>query len=631
MATLGIFAICVSFLTGVVQVKAGLTCFSFTSFSVNLATSGVQSITTSLTTKSCKDNERCSKLKITDTTNTTHESLDCLDQRICNNSISWCQLFTSGSRTMFSTCHVQCCDSDLCARVESGKTNLTLPTPTPARPTIPKASCSIFAPFKVDFKNKQVVEQEMEITEKVCEKNELCGSVTLVDVANKTHYGSDCVSEKLCQNPDIFCKTVTEGSNETFQDCSLKCCNKSLCMDVKNVNITSSKCYQHTPFTVNDKSVQSNDAELKVKVCKKDELCSRATFQDHNNATHISLDCLSKSICDNPNIICQHFSASNPESAFVRCSIECCRDDFCFTTLSSSASSVQTSTLSRQTVQILSSLSTSQPISSTTIVRTASPSGGLGRSPSSGFVQSPSPSPSSGLGRSPSSGFVQSPSPSPSSGLVQSPSLSSGLVRSPSPSSGLVRSPSPSSSLVRSQSPSPSSSLVRSPSPSSGLVRPPPPSSSFVRSQPPSPLSSLVRSPSPSSSLVRSPSPSSGLVRPPSPSSSFVRSQSPSPSSSLVRSPSPSSSLVRSPSPSSGFVRPPSPSSSLVRSQSPSPSSSVVQSPSPSRDLVHSTSTHSTITSYSTATTQPTFTTTRGKITIIQKSLKLTYSLFSYS
>ena len=422
MATLGIFVICVGFLTGVVQVKAGLTCFSFTSFSVNLATSGVQSINTSpLTTKLCKDNERCSKLKITDSTNKTHESLDCLDQSICNNSISWCQFFTNGSRTMFSTCHVQCCDSNLCARVESGKTNLTLPTPTPAGPTIPKASCSIFAPFQVDFKNKQVIEQEMEITEKVCEKNELCGSVTLVDIANKTHYGSDCVSEKHCQNPDIFCKTVTEGSNETFQDCSLKCCNKSLCMDIKNVDTTSSKCYQHTPFTVNDNSVQSNDAELNVKVCKKDELCSRATFQDHNNATHISLDCLSKSVCDNPNIICQHLSASNPESAFVRCSIECCRDDFCFTTLSSSASSVSIVT-------------------------------------SSSLVQSPSPS----------SSLVQSPSASPSSSLVQSPSasLSSSLVQSPSasPSSSLVQSPSASlsSSLVQSPSASLSSSLVQS-------------------------------------------------------------------------------------------------------------------------------------------------------------------------
>lgn len=375
-----IYIVCLCILTGAGVVSAGLTCYSYTPFAINFGESGlIEPVTTSVSNKTCKDNEQCSKLQIKDTTNKTYSALDCLDQNICQNPRSWCQNFTSGqSNSFFSACELECCDSDLCVKVqvpEKNETSTIVPTPIGVEPILPRASCFIFAPFQVDFEAKQVIENEITFTENVCADDEMCGGLTLKDANNKTHIGSDCVSKNHCQNPEIFCSTVTDGSEGTFRDCVLECCNKSLCLDAKKVTLSSGapKCNHYSSFIIEGGKVKPIDSEQEenVKLCQEGELCGRAIFNDHENNTHISLDCLVKTVCEKPSVICRDFAQSNPESPFVDCNIECCLGDMCFSTLPQAPPTTEQPTTTEQSTTTEQPLRTEQPPTEPTLATTS--------------------------------------------------------------------------------------------------------------------------------------------------------------------------------------------------------------------------------------------------------------------
>jgi hypothetical protein len=308
-------------LTEITVRTIGLDCHHYTSFELKRSEDviDIEQIFATITTKSCKDHERCSRLQIKDTANETYTALDCLDRSICENPESWCHRFTG---SLFTSCDITCCDGDLCAEMNTTKSVVT------KNPKIEKATCSIFTPFQVNIESREVTEVYSPLETKICELDEICGGIILTDRNNRTHHASACVNHGHCKNPDMFCTGLTEGTNWTFIDCELKCCNESFCLDEQNSN--TMKCFEYNSFSLAGDEVKSSSHTTEIKTCKKDELCSRGTFTDRENNTHISLDCIAKSVCNNPGILCQHFSESNQQSPFVQCNIECCIDNLCY-------------------------------------------------------------------------------------------------------------------------------------------------------------------------------------------------------------------------------------------------------------------------------------------------------------
>ncbi len=310
-------------LTEIVVGTNGLECHHYTPFELRRSEHYIvirQTFAT-ITTKSCKNHERCSRLQITDTTNGTFIALDCLDRSICANPQSLCDRFTGN---LFTSCEINCCTGNLCAEINRTKSVVT------KNPNIQKATCSIFTPFQVNIESRKVTEVYSPLETKTCELDEICSGVILTDRNNRTHHASACVNREHCKNPDMFCKALIEGTNGTFIDCKLKCCNESFCLENKKSNETSSKCFEYNSFSLAGNEVKSSFHSTRVETCKEDELCSKGTFTDKENNTHISLDCIAKSVCKNPNMLCQHFSESNQQSPFVKCDVECCIDNLCY-------------------------------------------------------------------------------------------------------------------------------------------------------------------------------------------------------------------------------------------------------------------------------------------------------------
>ena len=302
----------------------GLDCLHYTPFQLRRSEDDtiIEQTFATVRTKTCKDHEQCSRLRITDITNETYTALDCIDRSVCESPESWCNGFTEN---LFTMCEINCCIGNLCAEI-----NRTKSVETKNRPNIQRATCSIFTPFRVDIESKEVTEVYNQLEPKVCELDETCSGVILTDRNNKTHQASACVDHNHCKNPDGFCKALIEGTNGTFVACELKCCGKSFCLENKKSNETFSKCFEHIPFSLDGDKVKLSSHSARMKTCKKDELCSRATFTDRENNTHISLDCIAKSVCDNASILCQHFSKTNQQSPFVKCDVECCMDNLCY-------------------------------------------------------------------------------------------------------------------------------------------------------------------------------------------------------------------------------------------------------------------------------------------------------------
>ena len=303
----------------------GPDCHQFTPFEVKIINDGMEILENTLatiTTKSCRDNQQCSRLRVTDADDKTYYALDCLDRRFCQNSDSWCQSFTG---SLFKACEIMCCEGDLCAEtngtnaVETENTNLDKTT-----------TCSTFTPFQVDVESREVKKVYSPVKTKNCEVGDICGGIILTDRNTVAHQASACVSQKDCKNPDVFCTKLTEASNGTFIDCELKCCNESFCLENEKSNETSPTCFQYDSFAVNGDEVRIASGGSKTKTCKKDELCSRGTFTDRKNISHVSLACVKRSVCDNPRILCEYFSESNQRSPFVQCNIECCTDNLCY-------------------------------------------------------------------------------------------------------------------------------------------------------------------------------------------------------------------------------------------------------------------------------------------------------------
>ena len=314
-------------LTEAVASTSGLDCYQYTPFTVRSSSEHsliLRQTISSITTKSCKDDELCSRLHITDATNETYTALDCLDRSVCENSESWCRSFTTNG--LFTSCEAACCDGNLCAEL-----NKTKPLVKTKISNIQRVSCSIFTPFRVIIESKEVVEIYSPMKTTICELDEMCGGVILTDKNNRTHQASACVSHHHCKNPDTFCEALTLGSNGTFVHCELKCCAESFCLDNHTAYETSPKCFEYKSFSLADDEVKiSHDTNARTKTCNEDEVCSKGSFTDRMNNTHISLDCLPKTVCDNPNKLCEYFTESNQQSPFVRCDVECCLGNLCY-------------------------------------------------------------------------------------------------------------------------------------------------------------------------------------------------------------------------------------------------------------------------------------------------------------
>jgi hypothetical protein len=280
-------------LTEILVGTFGLDCHHYTPFELRRSDDEIviwQTFAT-ITTKSCQDHERCSRLQVKDITNNTYTALDCLDRSTCENPESWCHKFTGNP---FTTCEINCCIGNLCAEI-----NRTKSVETRNRNIQKATTCSIFTPFRVDIESRKVTEVYSQLESKVCELDERCGGVILTDRNNQTHEASACVSHNHCRNPDTFCTTLIEGTNGTFVDCELRCCNESFCLETKKSNGTVSKCFEYSSFSLDNDEVKSSSQSTRVRTCKKDELCSKGTFKDRQNNTHISLDCIPKSVCNN--------------------------------------------------------------------------------------------------------------------------------------------------------------------------------------------------------------------------------------------------------------------------------------------------------------------------------------------
>ena len=314
-------------LTEIVIGTTGPDCHHFIPFEVKRTDDGmpvetiVQTTLATITTKSCHDHQQCSRLRVTDTENKTYIALDCLDRKFCQNPESWCQTFTG---SLFKACEIMCCDGELCAEMNKTKAVVTENTNSH------KVTCSTFTPFQVDVQRKKVEKVYSPPETKNCELNEICGGIILSDRNNAVHQASACVNHNHCKDPVTFCTKLTEASNGTFIDCQLKCCNGSFCLEGKKSDETSPRCFEYDSFAVAGDEVEFSSGSSKIKTCKEDELCSRGTFTDRKNNTHVSLDCVKKSLCNNPEILCQYFSEGNQRSPFVGCNIECCTDNLCY-------------------------------------------------------------------------------------------------------------------------------------------------------------------------------------------------------------------------------------------------------------------------------------------------------------
>lgn len=90
-------------LTEITVCTIGLDCRHYTSFELKRSEDviDIEQTFATITTKSFKDHERCSRLQIKDTTNETYTALDCLDKSICENPESWCHRFTG---SLFTSC-----------------------------------------------------------------------------------------------------------------------------------------------------------------------------------------------------------------------------------------------------------------------------------------------------------------------------------------------------------------------------------------------------------------------------------------------------------------------------------------------------------------------------------------------
>ena len=312
------------FLTEILIGVSGLDCYRYTPFEVTRSGDGmfIGPTLATVTTKTCSDSQRCSRLQITDIANETYTALDCVDQNICQNPELWCRGVTG---SLFESCEITCCSGNLCAEMNKTKT-----TERNKSRNIQTVTCSTFTPFQVNIETRSVTDKYSPLENRICQPDEMCGGVIFTDRSNQVHHASSCVNHGHCKKPDILCSKLMEGSNGTFVDCELKCCNESFCLETKKPYVNSSKCFQYDSFSLVGNEVKISSLGTKVKTCKQDEVCSRGTFKDRENNTHVSLDCVAKSVCDNPRILCQHFSAKNKQSPFVQCNIDCCAGNLCY-------------------------------------------------------------------------------------------------------------------------------------------------------------------------------------------------------------------------------------------------------------------------------------------------------------
>lgn len=319
--------------------NTGLRCRHYTPFEVRRSENHkvvIEKTYPRITTKTCKDHEICSRLEVTDTLNETYIALDCLDRSICTNADHWCNRLTGN---LFTSCRIICCNGNLCAEVNRTKKVMTESSNSPI------TTCSIFTPFRVNITSRIVTQIYSKRERNVCKLGEICGGVVLTDRNKRTHKASSCIYSGHCKNPDMFCTELIKGTNGTFIDCQLKCCNESFCLEDKKAD-KKPKCIEYNSFIVAGNTVRASQSHsTRVKTCKANQHCSRTTFTDRKKNTHISLGCIANSVCNKPDILCQYFSANNSQTPFVGCTVECCGGDLCY------SDSIQTTSLPSSSTQ----------------------------------------------------------------------------------------------------------------------------------------------------------------------------------------------------------------------------------------------------------------------------------------